>query len=134
MVIQLTTNYWLVLFYAFILLCFMHYLLLAFTFHAIFIFAHLSIYFLVIFTLLTWAFLFFFFLRYLITNLNPKKLLMVLGRFGYYPLHYGTWDFFLDLGLETLAYLGDLVILSDYSVWSSWGLPQDIGLAVCFCM
>ena len=74
------------------------------------------------------------FLRYLIININPKKLLMVLGLFGYYPRHYRAWDYFLDLGLETLAYLGDLVILSDYFVWSSWGLPQDIGLFVCFCV
>ena len=74
------------------------------------------------------------FLRYLIININPKKSLMVLGLFGYYPWHYGAWDYFLDLGLETLAYLGDLVILSDYFVWSSWGLPQDIGLLVCFCV
>ena len=57
---------------------------------------------------------------------------MILGLFGYYPWHYGAVDFFLDLGLETLAYLGDLVILSDYIVWSSLGLPQDIGLFVCF--
>ena len=33
---------------------------------------------------------------------------MVLGLFGYYPWHDGAVDFFLDLGLETLAYLGDL--------------------------
>ena len=37
---------------------------------------------------------------------------MTLGLFGYYPWHYGAWDFFsfffLDLGLETLAYVGDL--------------------------
>ena len=39
---------------------------------------------------------------------------MVLGLFGYYPWYYGAWDFFSDLGLETLAYPGDLVILSDY--------------------
>ena len=38
---------------------------------------------------------------------------MALGIFGYYPWHDGAWDFFLDLGLETLAYLGELVILSD---------------------
>ena len=104
----------------------MYHLLLAFTFHAIFIFAHLSIYFLVIFILLTWDFIFFF-LRYLIININHKKSLMVLRLFGYYPWHSGALDFFLNLGLETLAYLGDLVILSDYFVWSSWGLPQDIG-------
>ena len=29
---------------------------------------------------------------------------MVIGLFGYHPWHYGAWDFFLDLGLETLAY------------------------------
>ena len=74
----------------------------------------------------------FLFLRYLIININPKKLLMVFGLFGYYPWHYGAWDFFLDLGLETLAYLGDFVTLSDYFFWSSWRLPQDIGLFVCF--
>ena len=54
----------------------------------------------------------------LIININPKKSLMVLGLFGYYPWHYGACDYFLDSGLETLAYLGDLVILSDYFVWS----------------
>ena len=37
---------------------------------------------------------------------------MILGLFGYYPWHYGVLDF-LDLGLETLAYVGDLVILMD---------------------
>ena len=35
---------------------------------------------------------------------------MLLGLFGYYPWHYGVMDF-LDLGLETLAYLGDFVTL-----------------------
>ena len=40
------------------------------------------------------------------------KTLIILGLFGYYPWHYGVLDF-LDLGLETLAYLGDLVILID---------------------
>ena len=46
---------------------------------------------------------------------------MVLGLFGYYPWYYGVLDFldFLDLGLKTLAYVGDLVILSDYFVWIS---------------
>ena len=37
---------------------------------------------------------------------------MILGLFGYYPWHYGVLDF-LDLGLETLAYVGDLVTLID---------------------
>ena len=37
---------------------------------------------------------------------------MILGLHGYYPLHYGVMDF-LDLGLETLAYLGDFVTLFD---------------------
>ena len=37
---------------------------------------------------------------------------MILGLFGYYPWYYGTLDF-LDLGLETLAYVGDLVTLID---------------------
>ena len=37
---------------------------------------------------------------------------MILGLHGYYPLHYGVLDF-LDLGLETLAYVGDLMILID---------------------
>ena len=37
---------------------------------------------------------------------------MILGLFGYYPWHYGVLDF-LDLGLETLAYLGDFVTLFD---------------------
>ena len=35
---------------------------------------------------------------------------MLLGLFGYYPWHYGVLDF-LDLGIETLAYVGDLVTL-----------------------
>ena len=37
---------------------------------------------------------------------------MILGLFGYYPWHCGVLDF-LDLGLETLAYVGDPVILID---------------------
>ena len=37
---------------------------------------------------------------------------MILGLFGYYPWHYGALDF-LDLGLETLAYVGDLETLFD---------------------
>ena len=37
---------------------------------------------------------------------------MILGLFGYYPWHYGVLDF-LDLGLETLAYVGDLLTLID---------------------
>ena len=44
--------------------------------------------------------------------MNHKKTLMILGLHGYYPLHYGVMDF-LDLGLETLAYLGDFVTLFD---------------------
>ena len=39
---------------------------------------------------------------------------MILGLFGYYPWQYGVLDF-LDLGLETLAYAGDLVTLIDIS-------------------
>ena len=35
---------------------------------------------------------------------------MILGLFGYYPWHYGVLDF-LDLGIETLDYIGDLVTL-----------------------
>ena len=40
---------------------------------------------------------------------------MILGLFGYYPWHYGVLYFldFLDLGLETLAYVGDFVTLID---------------------
>ena len=30
---------------------------------------------------------------------------------SYYPWHYGAWDFFLDLGLETMTYLRDLIWL-----------------------
>ena len=56
--------------------------------------------------------LFFSLLRHLIINMNPKKYLMILGLVGYYPWHYGVLDF-LDLGLETLAYVGDLVTLID---------------------
>ena len=37
---------------------------------------------------------------------------MILGLFGYYPWDYGVLDF-LDLGLETLAYVGDLVTFID---------------------
>ena len=37
---------------------------------------------------------------------------MILGLFGYYPWHYGVLDF-LDLGIETLAFIGDLVTLID---------------------
>ena len=37
---------------------------------------------------------------------------MILELSGYYPWHYGVWDF-LDLGLEILAYVGDLVTLID---------------------
>ena len=37
---------------------------------------------------------------------------MKLGLFGYYPWHDGVLDF-LDLGIETLAYVGDLVTLID---------------------
>ena len=37
---------------------------------------------------------------------------MALGIFGYYPWHYGVLDF-LDLGIETLTYFGDLVTLID---------------------
>ena len=93
---------------------------LSITFHVIFIFSHLS--------------LFFSLLRHLIINMNHKNNFKILGLFGYYLWHYGAWDFFLHLGLETLAYLGDLVILSDYFVWSYWGLPQDIGLLIYFCV
>ena len=37
---------------------------------------------------------------------------MILGLFGYYPWHYRVLDF-LDLGLETLAYVEDFVTLFD---------------------
>ena len=37
---------------------------------------------------------------------------MILGLFGYYPWHYGVLDL-LDLGLETLSYVGDLMTLID---------------------
>ena len=37
---------------------------------------------------------------------------MILRLFGYYPWHYGVLDF-LDLGLDTLAYLGEFVTLFD---------------------
>ena len=39
---------------------------------------------------------------------------MILGLFGYYPWYYGVLDF-LDLGLETLAYDGDLVTIDIFS-------------------
>ena len=103
MVIQLTTNYWLVLPYA--LFFFMLYVLFTFSiyischfhlcsfehlFSCHFYFAHLSFSFP--------------FLIYLIININPKKYLMVLGLFGYYACHYGAWDFswirIRDLGLS----------------------------------
>ena len=60
--------------------------------------------------------LFFSFWRYLIINMNHKKILMMLGLFGYYPWHYGALDF-LDLGLKTLAYVGDLMTLIDILSW-----------------
>ena len=37
---------------------------------------------------------------------------MLLGLLGYYPWHYGVMDF-LNLGIETLTYVGDLVTLID---------------------
>ena len=76
------------------ILCLYFYALftLAFSFHVIFIFAHLSIYFLVIFYFAHLSFSFLF-LRYLIININPKNLIIVLGLFGYYPWHYGAVDF-----------------------------------------
>ena len=37
---------------------------------------------------------------------------MILRLFRYYPWHYGALNF-LDLGIETLAYVGDLVTLID---------------------
>ena len=43
---------------------------------------------------------------------EPQKTLMILGLFRYYPWHHGVLDF-LDLGLETLAYIRDLVTLID---------------------
>ena len=57
--------------------------------------------------------LFFSLLRHLIINMNHKKTpFKILGLFGYYPRHCGVLDF-LDLGLETLAYVGVLVTLID---------------------
>ena len=73
-------------------------------------------------------------LRYLIININPKKIFNDTWTIWLLPLALWSMGLFLDLGLETLAYLGGLMILSDYFVWSSWGLPQDIGLLVYFCM
>ena len=68
---------------------------------------------------------------YLITNLNNKKNLRLLGLFGYYPWHFGDINF-LDLGLGTLTYVGDLVtsivILSGViGVYS-----KTLGFFVCF--
>ena len=67
---------------------------------------------------------------------------MVLGLFGYYPWHYGAWDFFLDLGLETLACLRDFVTL--YSIpllaWGYcvslylWNTTYYTGTAIVFGM
>ena len=37
---------------------------------------------------------------------------MILGLFGYYPCHFGVLNF-LDSGLETLAYVRNLVTLID---------------------
>ena len=37
---------------------------------------------------------------------------MLLGLLGYYPWHYEVLDF-LDIGVETLIYVGDLVTLID---------------------
>ena len=55
---------------------------------------------------------------------------MILGLFGYYPWHYGVLDF-LDLGLETLAYIRDLVTLIDI-LSGVPGVYLKIGLFVCF--
>ena len=53
---------------------------------------------------------------------------MILGLFGYYPWHYGV----LDLGIETLAYVGDLVTSTIILSGALGVYPQDIGLFVCF--
>ena len=74
------------------------------------------------------------FSKYLITNSNPKKLLMALGLFGYYPWHYGAWDFFLDLGLETLAYVGDLMTLIDILYGVHGVYLKTLGCLFVFCV
>ena len=73
--------YALFIFLAFYISCNFHLCSFGHLFSCHFYFAHLS-------------FFFFLFLRYLITNLNPKKLLTAFGLFGYYPWHDGAVDFF----------------------------------------
>ena len=75
--------------------------------------------------------LFFSLLRHLIINKNPKKPLVILGLFGYYPWHYGVLDI-LGLRIRDLGLSWRLCDFIWYFVWSSWGLPQDIGFFVCF--
>ena len=61
---------------------------------------------------------------------------MILGLFGYYPWNYGVLDF-LDLGLETLAYVGDLVTLIDILFGALEVYPKILGcsfiLCACYC-
>ena len=81
---------------------------LPFTFHAIFHLCSLEHLLLCHFYFANLSFSFL--LKILNNQHEPYKTLMILGLFGYYPWHYGVLDF-LDLGLETLAYLGDFVTL-----------------------
>ena len=57
---------------------------------------------------------------------------MLLGLLGYYPWHYGVLDF-LDLGMETLAYVGDLVTLI-YILSGVLGVhPKTLGCLLVLC-
>ena len=56
---------------------------------------------------------------------------MIPGLFGYGPWHYGALDF-LDLGLETLAYVGDLMTLIDILSGVLEFYLKTLGYFVCF--
>ena len=58
---------------------------------------------------------------------------MILGLFGYYPWHYGALDF-LDLGIETLAYVGDLVNLMDILSGVLEVYLKKLGCLFVFCV
>ena len=92
----------------------------------LFSFEHLSLCF---FMLHTWVF--FPFWRYLITNLKIKSLKIT---WTIWLLSLTLWSCGpLGLRMRSPDTLGTLWFYC-YFVWSSWGLPQDIGLLVCFCV
>ena len=55
---------------------------------------------------------------------------MILGLFGYYPWHYGVLDF-LDLALETLAYVWYLVTLMDILSGALEVYLKTLGFFLC---